>query len=76
MSLSARILLDQFSHSDIEKQILSREEQLERILRKGRRMLDLAPDMVYNGIAYSVKRPVQRTSFNRGVFGRAHASRC
>lgn len=39
-------------------------------------MPDLAPDMVYNGIAYSVKRPVQRTSFNRGVSGRAHASRC
>ncbi len=34
MSLSARILPDHFSQSDIEKQILSREEQLERILGK------------------------------------------
>ena len=34
-------------------------------------MLDPAPDMVYNGIAYSVKRLAQRTSFSREVFGRA-----
>lgn len=34
MSLSARILLDHLSQLNIEKQILCREEQRERILRK------------------------------------------
>ena len=38
-------------------------------------MPDLAPDMVYNGIAYSVKRLAQKTSFRREVFGRSHCLR-
>ena len=58
---------------NIEKKILSRTEQN---LRKRRSLLDFAPDMVYNGIAYSVKRFAQRTSFSREVFGKVHASRC
>lgn len=44
--------------------------------KKGAIILDLASGMVYNGIAYSVKRLVQRISFSRVAFGKAHASRC
>lgn len=45
-------------------------------MEKGCSLLDLAPDMVCNGIAYSVKRLVQGTPFSSEAFGNVHVSRC
>ena len=52
MSLSARILLDHLSQLNIEKQILCREEQRERILRK--RATVNASFYVFQNLKFSV----------------------